>query len=108
MRDRTRSGPRSAAHPSSVSRRVRLARLVSSPRSSAAAEHAEVRLRCALRRQLYDAFERGEGWQSAWSAAWLQASECLPQLGHAAPGLSVREEDYRGLLALDWRRWQGD
>ena len=106
MRDHPRSGPQSVVHPSPPSRRALPARLVSHPRRSAVTENAEARLRGALRRQLYDAFERGADWQSAWSGAWLQARVFLPHLRSAAPDLSTREEDYRALLVLDWRRWR--
>ena len=105
MRDRPRSGP-PAEHSSPVERRALPARLVSSPRRSAAAQGVEARLRCALRCSLFDAFERGKGWHAAWSGAWPLALECIPQLRLAAPDMSTKEEDYRSLLALDWRRWR--
>jgi len=34
------------------------------------------------------------------------ACDVLPELSRAVPDLSTREEDYRQILALDWRRWR--
>lgn len=106
MSDRRRSGPGSPV-PVEAPPRVRPARLVSPPHCSPVTEAAERDLRAALRQQLYDGFEKGEGWPLSWDLAWAESEPYRAQLVVRAPELRSREEDYRDLLALDWRRWCG-
>ena len=104
MSDRRRSDP-AAPDATVAAPRVRPARLVSQPHRSPATESAERDLRAALRQQLYDGFEKGLGWPLSWDIAWADSEDYRAHLLKRAPELRTREEDYRELLSLDWRRW---
>jgi hypothetical protein len=85
---------------------VRPARLVSHPSRCPTTETAERELRAALRRRLFDGFERGRGFPTAWELAWADCADRRAQLRSRASALRTGEEDYRELLALDWQRWR--
>lgn len=104
MSDRRRSGQGKPVAVE-VRKRVRPARLVSQPHSTPATESAERDLRAALRQQLFDGFEKGEGWPLSWDLAWAESGPYRAQLQGRAPALRMEEAHYRELLALDWRRW---
>ena len=104
MSDRPRSHP-AAPGAAVATPRVRPARLVSHPRRCPTTEAAERDLRAALRQQLYDGFEKGEGFPRAWDGAWAESADYRAFLLTRAPALRTGEADYRELLALDWRRW---
>lgn len=104
MSDRRRSDP-ATPDAAVAATRVRPARLVSRLHDSPVTESAERALRAALRQQLYDGFEKCLGWPLSWDTAWADSEDYRAHLLARAPELRTREEDYRELLALDWRRW---